>query len=152
MTKNYPEARKSPVKLSDEEKYLVYKFSIENHGLYQAESATEFRVAPDKIAKEMNLLKIIEGKQVNGHHVRTSVERVVAWQKRLGKLPVVPLETAELEQLKIHKKKSIMEIEEFKIEIEINKKEIELLRKENERLKKSDAQNKVDRIRAIVSC
>lgn len=143
--------RKSPVRLSDEEEYMVYKYCIENHGVYQIDSATEFRVEPIKIANEINLLKFINGKQINSHHVRMSVERVVAWQKRMNKLPAVPIETAELEQLRIYKTKTTKEIEEYKLSEKFNTDKIHDMHKEIERLKKSDAQNKIDRIRAIVS-
>lgn len=161
MTNVYPIARKAPVRLSDDDEYAVYKYCIEGHGVYQIESAIEFRVEAVKLANEINLLSkpiITDGKKINSYHVRTSVEHVVAWQKRIGKLPVVPMETAELEQLRIYKTKTTRQVEELKLQEENSARligeytaKISKLKDEIERLNKSGAQNKIDRIREIVS-
>lgn len=154
MTSNYPEERKAPVRLSDNDQYMVYKHCIENYGVCQIESAIEFRVDASKLANEINLLSksIIEGgKKINAYHVKSSVERIVEWQKRLGKLPVVPLETVEMDQLKIFKTKATRQIEELKLQEENNARIIVEQDAKIKRLENSGAQTKLDRIRAIVS-
>lgn len=151
---NYPETRKSPVRLTDEERYYIYKYCIENHSVYQIESAIEWRVNKERIAKEINMFNYpwLEGRKLSAYHIVDGVETVVDWQKKLGKLPVVPLETVELDQLKSTKIKMIKEIENYKLVIEKANNDIAALAIEVERLRKSDAQSKMDRIRAIVSC
>lgn len=141
--------RKSPTKLNGDQEYAIYKYAVESQSLLQNEDSTAFRVKVEQVAKEVNNLKLV-GIAVNAHHVRKSVERVVAWQKRLGKLPIVPLETVELEQLKITKTKQIREIEELKTTIEN-------LKTENERLNKlgagelAELKERVRRAKAILN-
>lgn len=148
------DARKSPVRLTPNEEYAIYKYAVENHCLAQEGDLFNFRVEPARIAKEVNisLNKMLEGREIRAGHIKTAVASVIGWQARLNKLPVVPIETTELEQLKINKTKMIREIEELKLAVEHKDKTIAQAAKEIERLKKpSDAQVRLDRIRAIVS-
>lgn len=151
---NYPSERKSPVRLTPDEEWGIYKYCIENHCLKQVEDLTSFWVEPHKIAKEINehFPKITNGRAISPQHIKGAVESVVGWQKRIGKLPVVPIETAELEQLRIFKKSAIIETENLKADKTQLMQLHDKLVKENERLKKpSDAHQKLERIRAIVS-
>lgn len=154
MAINYPETRKSPVRLTPDEEYGIYKYCVENHCLAQNEDLFNFRVEPGIVAKEINkhFPRITNNRDINSHHVKVAVENVVGWQRRLGKLPVVPIETAELEQLREGKLRMVKEIEEFKLLVERYKTALDANAKEIERLKKpSDAHQKLERIRAIVS-
>ena len=151
---NYPENRKSPVRLTPDEEYIVYKYAVENHCLAQDGDLFNFRVEPARVAKEINmhLNKVFAGREIRAGHVKGSVESVIGWQARLGKLPVVPIETAELEQLREGKIRMIKELEGLKLLVAHKDHTISEAAKEIERLKKpSDAQKMVDRIRAIVS-
>lgn len=151
---NYPETRKAPVRLTDDEEYNIYKYAVENHCIAQVDDLFNFRVEPSTIAKEINLQfsKIVNGRVINYYHVKSSVEKVISWQKRLNKLPIQPIETAELEQLRIYKTKTMKEVEELKLAIAHKNNTLDQAAKEIERLKKpSDAQQKLERIRAIVS-
>lgn len=139
---------KSPVRLNGDQEYAIYKYAIENHCLYQEGDITEYRVNLEKIAREINLLKIINA-TINGHHIKVSIEKVVAWQKRLDKLPAVPMETVELDQLKIFKTKATREIEELKMAIENQRKEIERLTKLGAH-NVDDLRYKIDRLKAIL--
>lgn len=139
---------KSPVRLNGDQEYAIYKYVIENHCLYQEGDTTEYRVNTEKIAKEINLLKIISA-VINGHHIKVSVEKVIAWQKRLDKLPAVPMETVELDQLKIFKTKATREIEELKLCVENQRKEIERLTKLSAH-NVDDLKYKLDRLKAIL--
>jgi len=150
---NYPEGRKAPVRLTEEEAYAIYKYCVENHCLKQVEDETTFWVEPVRIAKEINLTpRIVNGKTISSYHIKNSVADVILWQKLLDKLPVQPLETVELEQLRESKLKLVHELENLKISFARATTDLTKLATENERLKKSSgAQQKLDRIRAIVS-
>lgn len=156
---NYPSERKSPTRLNADEKYAVYKYCVENYALKQVDDMTTFWVEPHKIAKEINqhYSKIVSDKTITPQHVKDAVEYSVAWQRRLDKLPVQPIETAELEQLRIYKNKTVREVEELKIAIEDKDNAIHKLRNENARLTNGSAREleatkqKLERIRAIVS-
>lgn len=145
--------RKPNVRLTAEEEYGVYKYAVENHCLSQTADMYSFRVQPSIIAQEINkhFPKITNNREISVNHVRSAVDNVIGWQKLLSKLPVVPIETAELEQLREGKLKMIKEIEELKVLHSNNAHTILQLRAEIERLKNSGAQSKIDRIRAIVS-
>ena len=93
--------RNSPVRLSNKEKYMVYKYAIEQHCIIQDGADYEFRVSAMKIAKEINNTKSLISKRINSHHILQAVSEIVEWQEMMGKLPAIPQETAELEQLRI---------------------------------------------------
>lgn len=152
VTNNYPTNRKPAVRLTEDEQYAVYKYCIENHCVYQIEAAIEFRVDASKIANEIikNYPKIVDDKKISSYHVKAAVEAVVGWQKRIGKLPVLPMETAELEQLRIYKTKTMKELEEYKLAVAAQKEEKRLMNQEIERLKKAGAQSTIDQIRKLV--
>lgn len=92
----------------------------------------------------------MNGRTINAHHVKTSVGRVVAWQQRLGK-EIIPLETVEMDQLKADNVKKTRQIEELKVSCENGEKALKNAQKEIERLTYSGAQQKLDKIRALVS-
>lgn len=151
IKKGYPANRKAPVKLSADEKYMVYKYAVENHCLAQEGDLYKFRVAPERVAHEVNLvIKALNGRQINGYHVKDAVETVVDWQGRLNKVPAVPIETAELEQLKIFKIKATREIEELKLACEEKENALLMLRAELERQNKSSDALKYKKIVAFI--
>lgn len=150
-TKSYPSSRKSPVRLTNREEYKIYTYCVENHCISQDGEYIAWRVDKAKISKEINILNMFEGRAVTSHHIASAVENVVEWQGMMEKFPAMPLETVEMEQLKIQHKKDITELEKHKLAIDAQKNELKLCYEEIERLKKSDAHAKIARIRAIVS-
>lgn len=114
---NYPETRKSPVRLTADQEYTIYKYCVEHNCLKQADDMFSFRVTPTEVAKEINLgySKIAEGKAISAYHIRSAVESVIGWQTRLQKIPTAPIETVEIEQLKEAKIKLVKEVEEYKL-------------------------------------
>lgn len=146
-------ARKPSVRLVEDEQYAIYKYCIEHRCVHQIEAAIEFRVNATFVANEINqsYSKITNGKVISSYHVKSAVEAVVGWQKRLGKLPVVPLETVELDQLKIEKTKHLKEIEQLKHDNVVKSRDIQAMNAEIERLKQSGAQATIDRIRQLVN-
>jgi hypothetical protein len=128
-------------RLTDDEKYAVYKYVIENRCVIQNGEVLEYRVTQVQISKEINLLKIV--RPITHVHVKNSMEEVVGWQKRLDKIPVVPKETVELDKLHIDKNRLVRECEELKIKIE---------QLEKAALKRSsDAETKLNRIKSILA-
>ena len=115
--------RKSPVRLEDDEKYAVYKYVIENHCVIQNGETFSFRVQPSQIANEMNILGLI--RIINQHHVKEAVDKVISWQKRLNKIPVVPKETVEVDMLKVENAKKTRELVEAQTALENCKKMLE---------------------------
>lgn len=109
MNKEYPTTRKSPVRLNDEQKYAVYTYAIENGCVYQKGEDITIRVEPSLVAKEINQDKILEV-IINGHHVTEALSRVINWQKRLKLLPVMPIETVQMDMLKIEMSKKDKEL------------------------------------------
>lgn len=145
--------RKQSIRLIEDEQYAIYKYCIEQRCIHQIEAAIEFRVNATLVANEINqnYPKITNGKVISSYHVKSAIEAVVGWQKRLGKLPVVPLETVELDQLKIEKTKYLKEIEQLKHDNVVKSRDIQVMNAEIERLKQSGAQVIVDRIRQLVN-
>lgn len=133
--------RKPAKFLSDEEKYEIYKYAIENRCLFQNNENFEYRVSATQIARELCTLGKVTN--ITSHHVQESIKKVINWQKILDKLPAVPQETVELDQLKIKNTRAVREIEELKAKIENLEKN---LSKQN-----NDASEKLKRIKAIIS-
>lgn len=150
--RDYPENRKNPVRLSNDEEYAVYKYCIEHHCLRQIEDLFAFRVQPTEIAREINSTysKMVAGREINAHHVKTAVDRVIAWQQRLGK-EIIPQETVEMEMLREDNTRKTRQIEELKVSCENGDKALKAAQKEIERLNSEGALQKLTRIRAIVS-
>lgn len=142
------------VRLNGDEKYMLYKYVVEHYCLAQEGDLYRFRVPPATVAQEVNknFKSLFPGKMISAYHVKDSVEEVIDWQVRMNKLPPVPIETAELEQLKIYKTKSMKEIEELKEVIRQKDRDIYTLRTELERLKKipTDAPMKLEKIKQIL--
>ncbi len=150
---NYPSERKSPTRLSADEKYQVYKFCLENHALKFDEGELTFWAEPHKIAKEINLLKLdcMNGKIITSQHVKDSVDYTIGWMTRLDKLPEIPVEIEELNRLKSERIEVIKELENLRLKVDHQNNTIRQAANEIEKLKKNGAEQKLARIRAIVS-
>jgi hypothetical protein len=134
------EERKAITRLTDDEKYSVYKYVIENRCVIQNGEEFQFRVQMAQIAKEINILKVV--RPITHVHVKNSVDEVIGWQKRLNKIPVVPKETVEMDKLIIHNNRLTRENAELKNELEQLQKAA---------LKSSsDAEMKLNRIKSIL--
>lgn len=143
--------KKPSVRLSHEENYIVYTYALENKALYQNGEETTFRVPMDKIAKEINMLgKLPATKVITAHHIKTSVETVLAWEKILNKLPVLPVDIDEIDKINQRYNNKVKEIEELKLMISTQQKEIQRLSK----LGAGDTEivkMKIERIRSIIN-
>lgn len=110
--------------LTNDEKWAIYKFCIENHCISQNGSGVKFRVTQTIAADEINAARILNRK-ITSYHINNSVMEIVEWEQRFNKFPE-PQETAELEQMRIQHIRDINEIEKLKLAIvglqnEINK-------------------------------
>lgn len=133
--------RKNPIRLSNDQKYQIYTYAIENRCVYQNGAETNFRVMPSQIANELNLLGHV-GAIINAHHVKEAIEMTISWQKRLDRLPSVPKETAEIEKLKIDHIEILKQVEQYKVL---------LAQEKSKNVTENIAASKLQRIKAILA-
>lgn len=110
--------------LTNDEKWAIYKYCIENHCISQNGAGIKFRVSQTIAADEINGANILN-RRITSYHINNSVMEIVEWEQRFNKFPE-PQETAELEQMRIQHIKDVNEIEKLKLVIkglqdEINK-------------------------------
>lgn len=93
-------SRATPVRLSDHQRYAVYKYAVEKQCILQKGEAVIYRVQAQIIAEELNLLpnKIHEA-NISGHLVKESINKVIEWQYLLEKVPDPPKATVQLDML-----------------------------------------------------
>ena len=128
-------------RLSDEQRYQVYKYVIENRCVAQNGENYEFRVQNTIIAREINILGFL-GVPIQPPTVKDCVEKVIFWQRTLNKLPVVPKETVEMDKLSIRNTQLTRQVEELKLQVSTL--QSQLTNRNN------NAEDILKRIRAIV--
>lgn len=114
--------KKSRQFLTDDERWAIYKYCIENHCLFQNGDSFKFRVSQSVAADEINTRGILNRK-ITSYHVNSSVFDILEWERRFQKFPE-PQETMEMDMLKVQHTKDINEIETLKQRVKELEKEI----------------------------
>jgi hypothetical protein len=70
---NYPTERKSPVRLTLENKWKIASFCIENRNVVNVDGEILFRVQATQTAKEINQANLV-GTNITGYHVSDAID------------------------------------------------------------------------------
>jgi hypothetical protein len=115
---NYPVERKSPVRLTLENKWKIATYCIENRNIVNVDGEILFRVQATTTAKEINAANLV-GTNVTGYHVTDAVDTYRRICEMTKQMPFQsPQDSVREDVLVAQLKQKEQEIEELKLRID----------------------------------
>jgi len=121
---NYPPERKSPVRLTLENKWKIASFCIENRNVVNVDGEILFRVQATQTAKEINAANLV-GTNITGYHVSDAIDTYKRICEMTKQMPFqTPQDSVKEDKLVAEVTAKNLEIERLNLTVKANADEV----------------------------